>query len=156
MPKLSDLFKEAMDAPEGGWQPAEGEVFLVKVVDSRSRVRDSGLPMWSLWLEVQSGENAGNRFWTHLFLTSHPGVNRRILTSLQGMGLSEEFLFSDPSPEMVAAALRDRVFSVEAHYRPNKNDPDSPWHNHVFFGGDEETSEDLPADDYDDDDDDAF
>lgn len=140
MPKFSEIMREAKDAPDNEefdrWSPPEGSVLTVKAVDVRSNEKN-GMPRWSLWLEVQNGEFERKRFWTTFFITAHAGVNKRVIKNLMAFGLTEDFLASDPTTELIGASLKDRAALVTCGYRKDKNkknDDGTPvmWDNHTF------------------------
>jgi hypothetical protein len=158
--KLSQILREANEAQEqqfDRWQPEAGQSYVVKVVDVRSKEKD-GLPRWSLWLEVQSGPDEGKRFWTTLFITANAGVNKRVISALQAFGLTEAFLASDPTTDLVGSALEGSSVRVTAGYREDKkrkNDDGTPvlWDNHTFETLDvPDVSDTVVVDDDDDDD----
>lgn len=138
MVKFSQIMQEAAEAPDEGerWSPPQDAVLTVKAVDVRSK-EAKGMPRWSLWLEVQNGEFEGKRFWTTLFITAHAGVNKRVIKNLMAFGVTESFLASDPTTDLIGAALKDRYAKVTVGYRKDKekkNDDGTPvmWDNHSF------------------------
>ena len=127
MNTLSSLSRKAQEAtwdgmaPEGyvkdnlGFTiPADGWSGRVQITDVKFDTTASGNP--SIGLFCLTAENIS--FWTNLFTSSNDQANKITFRQLEALGVSQEFLDTDPSQdEIVKAILNTEVVNVRIRHQ---------------------------------------
>lgn len=120
----------------------------VKVVESNN----FGLPGFGMVCEFTDGDHKGEVMWLDSELTTFDFNNKRVLSNLRALGVTDELLGAlDQQGELIAQMLTGKECEIKVVFKPNKKKPEYPYQNHVVVAKTIEIP-DIPEDDEDDDD----
>ncbi len=124
MPSFSNLRSEAQER----WQPEEGGVYTVIVVECRNGETKNGYPSINLWLEIVDGTDSGERFWDGTYFSANNRANSMAFAKLNAANtsLDDAFWAKDPDETAIESALMGSTFKVQTTFEENR-DGDRPW-----------------------------
>jgi len=141
MPSFSNLRSTAQER----WQPEEGSVYTVVVVEVRNGETRNGYPSVNLWLEIiGSSPDVGERFWDGTYFSANSRANSMAFAKLEAANadLSETFWAKDPDETAIESILMGSKFKVQTTFEENR-DGDRPWLRCTYIPADDNGVEEF-------------
>jgi hypothetical protein len=144
-------FLQSSLLPEGTLKNGTYKVRVkkVKVIASNH----FGLPGFGMVLEFLESDHKGEAMWFDAELTGLDFSNKRTISNLRALGISDNLINEmDTQGELIATLLTGKECKIKVIFKPNKAKPQFPYRNHVI----EPTTLEIPDVPEDDDEDDDY